>query len=651
MGEARRTALVLALLATALTFTVAHAAPAAADHGDGDVFLDPEGEVDGPQNLAEGPDGGLWFTSPLNDRIGRIDPDAADPASTIETFDATLDAPWDITTGPDGNLWFTATGGVGRITPEGVVTTFPHVDAQGGDIVAFGDDLWFTSTANDLLGEVTTAGVFTFHDDPGLQGPTGIVVGTFSHITIVGGTIRDPVFDVDVIPTIWFANTDADQVAYVSPDGAIQYADHAALDAPTDIVMDATNFDDGSVWFNSTGNAHQGRCSANNFQGLQCHVDAAPTGVTEVGPIAVHPTGDDVPWHPWSTDLATDSFVTRTHIGDGDVTVTPEGAEGITDLLVRDNQDLWFTSGANDGIGRVDIDGEKPTLTITGLEDGDEFLRTEQPTVEFSCVDPAGGSGVAECRASLDGAVLSGQVLPDTGIGDRLLRVWATDEWGNSTQVDLDHTVLPTSSCAGHPATAELAFGDPPNGGGVEPYVVVGTPGDDDVHLTSNPAIVCTGAGDDRVEGGIHRGSRLGPGNDVLTENARGQVDLGAGDDRANTAWGPLNVTGSVGADILRGSSGADHLDGGPGNDKLFGNEGFDRLHGREGRDVLDGGEDGDRLFGGGGNDVLFGRADPDVLDGGDGNDVLNGGPGQELCYGGPGTDRQAGCELKYGIP
>src|SRR4051812_28161853 len=55
-----------------------------------------------------------------------------------------------ITTGPDGNLWFAERGGagdaIGRITPQGVITTYP-LDFSSGwpdKIVAGADgNLWF----------------------------------------------------------------------------------------------------------------------------------------------------------------------------------------------------------------------------------------------------------------------------------------------------------------------------------------------------------------------------------------------------------------------------------------------------------------------------------------------------------------------------
>src|ERR1700737_82313 len=58
----------------------------------------------GPEFIAAGPDGNLWFTE-LNDRIGRMT-----PLGVVTEFSAGISAgarPFKITAGPDGNLWFT----------------------------------------------------------------------------------------------------------------------------------------------------------------------------------------------------------------------------------------------------------------------------------------------------------------------------------------------------------------------------------------------------------------------------------------------------------------------------------------------------------------------------------------------------------------
>ena len=82
-------------------------------------------QVHGPNGIAAGPDGNMWFTEGRGNRIGRIT-----PAGVITEFSGGLSrasSPEMITAGPDGNMWVTEEFGnhIGRITPAGVVSEFP----------------------------------------------------------------------------------------------------------------------------------------------------------------------------------------------------------------------------------------------------------------------------------------------------------------------------------------------------------------------------------------------------------------------------------------------------------------------------------------------------------------------------------------------
>lgn len=81
-----------------------------------------------PGDIALGPGGNMWFTSP-EFVIGRISPQGA-----IQSF-AIPDAASDVAAGPDGNMWFTIPDAnqVGKVTPTGAVTTY----STGNDIYSF----------------------------------------------------------------------------------------------------------------------------------------------------------------------------------------------------------------------------------------------------------------------------------------------------------------------------------------------------------------------------------------------------------------------------------------------------------------------------------------------------------------------------------
>ena len=116
-----------------------------------------------PYGITAGPDGNLWFTELVGNRIGRIT-----PLGVVTEFSAgfsLLATPLGITPGPDGNLWFADFQGfngnqIGRITPLGVVTEFSAGISAGAFPVGItaGPDgnLWFTERYGNRIGRITT---------------------------------------------------------------------------------------------------------------------------------------------------------------------------------------------------------------------------------------------------------------------------------------------------------------------------------------------------------------------------------------------------------------------------------------------------------------------------------------------------------------
>src|SRR5262245_10555825 len=133
MAPMRRLVSLFALLGAALGVLVLGAPPSGAANGPNAIttFSRPGG-MGGPQSIAPGPDGNLWFVSSHADVVGRIT-----PAGVITLFnsnshagvpnDPNVDGPTDITPGPGGEMWFTlaSSNRIGRINPgDGDIDTF-----------------------------------------------------------------------------------------------------------------------------------------------------------------------------------------------------------------------------------------------------------------------------------------------------------------------------------------------------------------------------------------------------------------------------------------------------------------------------------------------------------------------------------------------
>ncbi len=118
----------------------------------------------GAAGLGPGPDGNLWITEGVDDKIARFD-------LSLRMFSEFQlphpgSGPCKITTGPDGAIWFTELAGdrIGRLTLAGQLTEFavPTPNAQPFMIVNGPDGaLWFTEYNAGKIGRITTTGEIT----------------------------------------------------------------------------------------------------------------------------------------------------------------------------------------------------------------------------------------------------------------------------------------------------------------------------------------------------------------------------------------------------------------------------------------------------------------------------------------------------------
>ena len=187
----------------------------------------------GPQWIAAGPDGNLWFTERSGNRLGKIT-----PAGVVTEYSAGITAgsgPGAIVAGPDGNLWFTEThypgDQVGKITPAGVVTEYRRGITASGfpfDIAAGPDgNLWFTEQSGNRIGKITPAGVVTEFSAGRVGYPLGIAAGPDGNL--------------------WFTKVEPDRIGKITPAGLVTVyrAGITAGSRPFEIAAGP----DGNIWF------------------------------------------------------------------------------------------------------------------------------------------------------------------------------------------------------------------------------------------------------------------------------------------------------------------------------------------------------------------------------------------------------------------
>jgi CSLREA domain-containing protein len=165
---------------------------------------------------------------------------------------------------------------------------------------------------------------------------------------------------------------------------------------------------------------------------------------------------------------------------------------------------------ANPLLGSLASNGG-PTQTIT--------LLAGSPAIDKG--DPgAPGSGAPACPATDQRGLPRGGDAGPCDIGAFELQPAAEQASG---------------SCAGHPATVDLAKGQQPTAGS---DVIVGTAGNDVIVALGGNDIVCGGDGDDVIKGKAGKDRLFGEGGNDLLKGGRGDDRLSGGPDRHDVCKG-----------------------------------------------------------------------------------------------------------------
>jgi len=135
-----------------------------------------------PYRMAAGGDGNMWFTEFTGNKVAKIT-----PTGTVTEYGSGLKNAFDIALGHDGNMWFTqyapnADSKIGKVTPAGVVTTYPlgsspiNPSMPGGIMKGPEGKMWFA--ASGAIGSVDPSGTVRFYRTQlGFGGPTAPIVG------------------------------------------------------------------------------------------------------------------------------------------------------------------------------------------------------------------------------------------------------------------------------------------------------------------------------------------------------------------------------------------------------------------------------------------------------------------------------------------
>lgn len=292
----------------------------------GEMTFYPMPEGSGPHGIEFDADGRLWVSLEFSGHVVRLD----EVGEIVETIDVGLACP----TCPDGRLnphphglgfgrdgrtiWFTgkATGTVGRIAPDGKITTFPLQTIGSVPIyVRAGNDgtMWVTELVGNKIARIGTDGTVAEFAIPTWNSrPIAIVPEPGSN-------------------AMWFSEEAGNRVARIAPDGTI--VELALPRTQANVIVAGLAFDaDGNLW-------------------VQQYVDQnAPT------PSAPSPPGKD-------SIVRIDKAILEAPAGDfSRVPITwyevPTARTVMHRIVQGPDGNIWFTELAANQVGKLTL--EKP---------------------------------------------------------------------------------------------------------------------------------------------------------------------------------------------------------------------------------------------------------------------------------------------------
>ena len=350
-------------------------------------------------DLLPGPGGALFFiagaigvasSAPL--QLGKITPNGAISRAPLSA----LADPYGMTTGPDGAFWFASRNKIGRITPMGVVTTFPVAAGASHPLsLAAGPDnsIWFTEDV-DSIGQLSARGGFIHYQLPAGTNPATIVEGPdnalwFAEVGVnkIGRITSTYEYKEFAVPTanagladmvagsdgaIWFIESDARKIGRMTLKGEVQEFPAPANTYPGNLMAGPT----GGVWFTAADlTTFQRKYESISSDGTMKEVQLTPPGVS-VGGLFKGPDGN-----LWFTDQTVNHTDSGTEIQTKIGTVSASGTltefpVPFTDAPSHDQKNISAITSAPDGnIWFVEDDGVVGRMTPTGEVTESDLLR------------------------------------------------------------------------------------------------------------------------------------------------------------------------------------------------------------------------------------------------------------------------------------
>lgn len=241
----------------------------------------PGGSNTAPTGIAAGPDGNMWFTERLANKVGKIT-----PTGSVASYQLPAESePEQITSGSDGNVWFTENAHrVGKIAPSGTLTEYATSGARESTGIVTGQNgwVWYSEWFNHTVVSIDTSGNHEATDTfPVNSGPTELAAGPDGNIWVVlslshkigrvngtGGsavtefTLPAGSVPVDIVAgpekSMWFTNSGTKKIGKITMAGVVtEYPLPEEGGTPSSIAEGP----EGDLWF-TTGGEQVGRITA-----------------------------------------------------------------------------------------------------------------------------------------------------------------------------------------------------------------------------------------------------------------------------------------------------------------------------------------------------------------------------------------------------